>query len=103
MPIKIYIIFQRNCIQYALNAKPQRRYIPTNPCQYRLWSFVTSPFVEYLVFIFILLNTMSLAMKFYNKPDAYTDFLDVLNQIFTVFFTVECVLKLGGFRPKVVT
>merc|ERR1719471_1296509 len=91
---------QRNCIEFALNAKPVRRYIPKNPLQYRLWSFATSPFCEYTVFIAILLNTTSLAMKFYHQPTAYTDFLDVLNQIFTYFFLIECILKLGAFRFK---
>jgi len=91
---------QRNCIEFALNAKPVRRYIPKNPLQYRLWAFATSPFCEYTVFIAILLNTMSLAMKFYKQPTAYTDFLDVLNQVFTYFFLVECILKLGAFRFK---
>jgi voltage-dependent calcium channel L type alpha-1D len=47
---------QRNCIQYALNAKPVRRYIPKNPLQYRLWSFATSPFCEYTVFTAIKHN-----------------------------------------------
>jgi len=91
---------QRNCIEFALNARPVRRYIPKNPLQYRLWSFATSPFCEYTVFVAILLNTTSLAMKFYHQPTAYTDFLDVLNQIFTYFFLVECILKLGAFRFK---
>merc|ERR1719431_833697 len=91
---------QRNCIEFALNAKPVRRYIPKNPIQYRLWAFATSPFCEYTVFAAILLNTTSLAMKFYNQPPAYTDFLDVLNQVFTYFFLVECILKLGAFRFK---
>jgi len=91
---------QRNCIQFAMRAKPVRRYIPKNPMQYRLWSFATSPFCEYTVFIAILLNTMSLAMKFYRQPTYYTDFLDILNQIFTYFFLFECTLKLGAFRFK---
>merc|ERR1719348_806711 len=91
---------QRNCIEFALNARPVRRYIPKNPLQYRLWSFATSPFCEYTVFVAILLNTTSLAMKFYHQPTAYTDFLDVLNQVFTYFFLVECILKLGAFRFK---
>merc|ERR1711970_1531073 len=91
---------QRNCIQFALKAKPVRRYIPKNPLQYRLWAFATSPFCEYTVFIAILLNTTSLAMKFYKQPTAYTDFLDVLKQVFTYFFLVECILKLCAFRFK---
>ena len=46
-------------------------------------------------------NTLSLAMKFYKQPVGYTAFLDVLNIIFTVFFTLEFVFKLGAFRFKV--
>ena len=49
----------------------------------------------------ILINTLSLAMKFYNQPDVYTEFLNTLNVIFTVFFTLEFVFKLGAFRFKV--
>ena len=40
-------------------------------------------------------------MKFYKQPVGYTAFLDVLNIIFTVFFTMEFIFKLGAFRFKV--
>ena len=97
----IFLILQRNCIEFALNAKPVRRYIPKNPIQYKLWAFVTSPIFEYTIFVMILVNTLSLAMKFYQQPELYTQFLDILNVIFTVFFTMEFVFKLGAFRFKV--
>ena len=96
-----FLFLQRNCIEFALNAKPVRRYIPKNPIQYKLWAFVTSPVFEYTIFAMILINTLSLAMKFYQQPELYTQFLDVLNVIFTVFFTMEFVFKLGAFRFKV--
>jgi hypothetical protein len=38
---------------------------------FRLWAFATSPFCEYSVFIAILLNTTSLAMKFYKQGANY--------------------------------
>ena len=47
------------------------------------------------------INTLSLAMKFYRQPEGYTNFLDVLNVVFTVFFTLEFLLKLAAFRFKV--
>ena len=95
-----------------------RRYIPKNPIQYKLWAFATSPACEYTVFAAIMLNTLSLAMKYYQQPKVkttyhptvsyedldfqlYTTFLDSLNIIFTVFFTLEFVLKFGAFRFKV--
>merc|ERR1719228_2006947 len=84
---------QRNCIEFALNAKPVRRYIPKNPIQYKLWAFATSPMCEYTVFVAIMLNTLSLAMKFDKQPELYSELLDALNIIFTVFFTLEFVLK----------
>ena len=95
------LTFQRNCIEFALNAKPVRRYIPKNPLQYKLWAFATSPICEYTVFVAIMLNTLSLAMKFNDQPLVYTKVLDALNIIFTVFFTLEFVLKLGAFKFKV--
>ena len=76
---------QRNCIEFALNAKPIKLYIPKNPLQYKLWAFATSPLCENTVFFAIVLNTISLAMKFYHQPEWYTDFLDVLNLFFTFF------------------
>jgi len=91
---------QRNCIEFSLNAKPIKLYIPKNPIQYKLWAFATSPLCENTVFLAIILNTISLAMKFYHQPEWYTDFLDVLNLIFTFFFVGEFILKFGAYRFK---
>ena len=91
---------QRNCIEFALNAKPIKLYIPKNPIQYKLWAFATSPLCENTVFLAIIFNTISLAMGFYNQPEWYTDLLDVLNLIFTFFFIGEFFLKFGAYRFK---
>merc|ERR1719427_2473079 len=91
---------QRNCIEFSLNAKPMKLYIPKNPIQYKLWAFATSPLCENTVFLAIILNTISLAMKVYHQPEWYTDFLDVLNLIFAFFFVGEFILKFGAYRFK---
>ena len=49
-----------------------------------------------------MLNTLSLALKFYDQPKVYTEVLDALNIMFTVFFTLEFILKLGAFKFKVI-
>ena len=54
---------QRKCIEFALKARPVRRYIPKERFQYRIWWFVTSQPFEYCIFIFILINTICLGMK----------------------------------------
>jgi len=50
-----------------------------------------------------MINTVTLAMKFYRQPQVYTDVLDVLNMIFTAVFALEFVFKLAAFRFKVQT
>lgn len=92
---------QRNCIEFALKAKPVRRYIPKHRIQYKVWWFVTSQPFEYTIFILIMINTITLAMKFHRQPDMYTHALDVLNMIFTAVFALEFVFKLAAFRFKV--
>ncbi|KAL9888468.1 muscle calcium channel subunit alpha-1 isoform X1 [Glossina fuscipes] len=91
---------QRNCIEFALKAKPVRRYIPKNGTQYKVWWFVTSPSFEYLIFVLIMINTVTLAMKFHKQPEFYTELLDALNMIFTAVFALEFVFKLAAFRFK---
>lgn len=92
---------QRNCIEFALKAKPVRRYIPKHRIQYKLWWFVTSEPFEYAIFILIIINTVTLAMKFSGQSLWYTNLLDVLNLIFTIVFAMEFVFKLAAFRFKV--
>uniref|UniRef100_A0A8D0MT71 Voltage-dependent L-type calcium channel subunit alpha n=1 Tax=Sus scrofa TaxID=9823 RepID=A0A8D0MT71_PIG len=54
---------QRQCVQYALKARPLRCYIPKNPYQYQVWYVVTSSYFEYLMFALIMLNTICLGMQ----------------------------------------
>ncbi|XP_054746132.1 voltage-dependent calcium channel type D subunit alpha-1-like [Anastrepha obliqua] len=91
---------QRNCIEFALKAKPVRRYIPKHGIQYKVWWFVTSSSFEYTIFILIMINTVTLAMKYHNQPPWYTELLDALNMIFTAVFALEFVFKLAAFRFK---
>ncbi|KAF5296914.1 hypothetical protein FQA39_LY12271 [Lamprigera yunnana] len=91
---------QRNCIEFALKAKPVRRYIPKHRIQYKVWWFVTSRPFEYTIFVLILINTITLAMKFHRQPDFYSNALDILNMIFTSAFALEFVFKLAAFRFK---
>lgn len=58
---------QRQCVQYALKARPLRCYIPKNPNQYRVWYIVTSCYFEYLMFFLIMLNTLCLGMQVCNS------------------------------------
>ncbi|XP_052895577.1 muscle calcium channel subunit alpha-1-like [Anopheles moucheti] len=63
-----------------------------------LWWFVTSQLFEYTIFILIMMNTITLSMKFYRQPQPYTEWLDFLNLLFTAVFALEFVFKLAAFR-----
>uniref|UniRef100_A0A8B9VYQ7 Voltage-dependent L-type calcium channel subunit alpha n=1 Tax=Anas zonorhyncha TaxID=75864 RepID=A0A8B9VYQ7_9AVES len=91
---------QRQCVQYALKARPLRRYIPKNPYQYQIWYVVTSSYFEYLMFFLILLNTICLGMQHYNQSEEMNHISDILNVAFTVLFTLEMILKLMAFKAK---
>ncbi|XP_068125554.1 voltage-dependent L-type calcium channel subunit alpha-1S [Hyperolius riggenbachi] len=91
---------QRQCVQYALKARPLRRYIPKNKYQYQIWYLVTSSYFEYLMFFLITLNTISLAMKHYGQTSEFSHLSDILNVAFTAIFTVEMFLKLAAFKAK---
>uniref|UniRef100_A0A669QQE8 Voltage-dependent L-type calcium channel subunit alpha n=1 Tax=Phasianus colchicus TaxID=9054 RepID=A0A669QQE8_PHACC len=92
---------QRQCVQYALKARPLRRYIPKNPYQYQIWYVVTSSYFEYLMFFLIMLNTICLGMQHYNQSAEMNHVSDILNVAFTVLFTLEMILKLMAFKAKV--
>uniref|UniRef100_A0A452IZB0 Voltage-dependent L-type calcium channel subunit alpha n=1 Tax=Gopherus agassizii TaxID=38772 RepID=A0A452IZB0_9SAUR len=92
---------QRQCVEYALKARPLRRYIPKNQYQYKVWYVVNSTYFEYLMFVLILLNTICLAMQHYGQSCPFKQAMNILNMLFTGLFTVEMILKLIAFKPKV--
>ena len=92
--------FLASTVDYVLSTNPAKMFIPKDPIQYKIWAFVTSTFFEYLVFAAICVNTALFAMGFYNQPELYTAFLDIMNLVFTFIFTFEFTLKLVGYGFK---
>ncbi|XP_036926405.1 voltage-dependent L-type calcium channel subunit alpha-1S isoform X3 [Sturnira hondurensis] len=91
---------QRQCVQYALKARPLKCYIPKNPYQYQVWYVVTSSYFEYLMFALIMLNTICLGMQHYNQSEQMNHISDILNVAFTFIFTLEMLLKLVAFKAR---
>uniref|UniRef100_A0A4W5M6B3 Calcium channel, voltage-dependent, L type, alpha 1D subunit, a n=1 Tax=Hucho hucho TaxID=62062 RepID=A0A4W5M6B3_9TELE len=94
---------QRQCVEYALKARPLRRYIPKNRYQYKFWYVVNSTGFEYIMFVLIMLNTLCLAVQHYGQSATFNYVMDILNMVFTAVFTAEMVLKLIAFKPRVRT
>ncbi|TPP39753.1 Voltage-dependent L-type calcium channel subunit alpha [Fasciola gigantica] len=89
--------FQRKCIEYALKARPRRRYIPKGHLQYKIWSVVVSKKFEIFIFICIFINTVALMLKYDRQDESEAKILDSFNYFFTAIFTVEFVLRLSAF------
>ncbi|XP_062315441.1 voltage-dependent L-type calcium channel subunit alpha-1D [Osmerus eperlanus] len=90
---------QRQCVYYALKAQPIKIYIPKNPSQLKFWKIINSSQFEYIMFVLIVLNTLTLAVQHYEQSKLFTSIMDILNMIFTVVFTFEMIIKLLALRP----
>ncbi|XP_015795896.2 voltage-dependent calcium channel type A subunit alpha-1 isoform X5 [Tetranychus urticae] len=93
---------QKSCIDFAIMARPQQRYMPKNKdsFKYRVWRIVVSTGFEYFIMILIVFNTLLLMMKYHHADDTYLDVLSYMNELFTIFFLLECILKLVAFGCK---
>ncbi|XP_056628678.1 voltage-dependent L-type calcium channel subunit alpha-1D [Triplophysa dalaica] len=91
---------QRQCVEYALKARPLRRYIPKNLYQYKFWYVVNSTGFEYVMFVLIVLNTVCLAVQHHGQSRLFNYAMDILNMVFTGVFAVEMILKLVAFKPR---
>ncbi|XP_028309456.1 voltage-dependent L-type calcium channel subunit alpha-1D [Gouania willdenowi] len=89
---------QRQCVYYALKAQPIKIYIPKNPSQLKFWKIINSSQFEYVMFVLILGNTLTLAVQHYEQSKLFTSVMDILNMIFTVVFTIEMIVKLLALR-----
>ncbi|KAF6721167.1 Voltage-dependent L-type calcium channel subunit alpha-1F [Oryzias melastigma] len=89
---------QRQCVYYALKAQPIKIYIPKNPSQLKFWRIINSSQFEYVMFVLILGNTLTLAIQHYEQSKLFTSVMDILNMIFTVVFTIEMIIKLLALR-----
>ncbi|XP_025112114.1 voltage-dependent calcium channel type A subunit alpha-1-like isoform X8 [Pomacea canaliculata] len=96
---------QKQCIDFAINAKPLCRFMPRNrnSIKYKIWQLVVSPKFEYFIMIMITLNTVFLMMKFEPAESAkengqgFGHTLIVINIVFTCLYTLEFLLKLCAF------
>ncbi|KAM9828681.1 voltage-dependent L-type calcium channel subunit alpha-1D-like [Syngnathus typhle] len=89
---------QRQCVYYTLKAQPIKIYIPKNPSQLKFWKIINSSQFEYVMFVLILGNTLTLAVQHYEQSKMFTSIMDILNMIFTVVFTIEMIIKLLALR-----
>ncbi|XP_057305572.1 sodium channel protein 1 brain-like isoform X3 [Hydractinia symbiolongicarpus] len=72
---------------------------PSQKLRLKVYNFVMSPWFELGVTLFILLNTICLALEYDRMNPKFKQALDISNHTFTGIFIVEMVLKLIAFSP----
>ncbi|XP_068707283.1 voltage-dependent calcium channel type A subunit alpha-1-like isoform X2 [Montipora foliosa] len=93
---------QRDCIQFAMTAKPRQRYMPENKntCFYKVWRVVDSKPFEIFIMTTIVLNAIVLMVSYDGASKQYDNILNNLNTAFTFVFLSEAILKLIAFRQN---
>lgn len=63
-----------------------------------VFEFVTDKKFDMIIMIFIGLNMLTMTMDHYQQTQFFTSVLDILNGIFIVIFSSECILKIFALR-----
>ena len=70
--------------------------------QFKIQAFIfklaTDQKFDIVIMIIIILNMLTMTLEFYQMPVEMSSALSIINTVFIVIFTGECVLKLFGLR-----
>ncbi|XP_048580456.1 voltage-dependent N-type calcium channel subunit alpha-1B isoform X2 [Nematostella vectensis] len=91
---------QRDCIQFAMTARPRQRYMPENQktCFYKVWCVVDSKPFEIFIMTMIVLNAIVLMMTYHGATQEFNNIIEYVNMAFTFVFLFEAILKLIAFK-----
>ncbi len=82
----------------VLQAKPKKLLKePLISCRKFLFNLVTNRYFDYTILVFIILNTIVLAFKWYQQPVWVSNITGLINDIFAIVFIFEAVIKLLAF------
>jgi voltage-dependent calcium channel L type alpha-1D len=79
-------------------SKKQRR--PQEMLAGALFDICFHPWFEWFIMYCIIANTVIMAMEFYGQSEIYGKFLEVMNTMFAMIFTVEAVIKISALRKR---
>jgi len=65
-----------------------------------LQKIASSKFFDNFIFGCIVVNTICMAVTWYDQPLAYTAVMKKINLAFAIIYTIECAIKLYVFRRE---
>jgi len=90
-----WVEMQRYMIRLRLQKK---RELPNEGIQKTFLKIISMDLFDNLVMMAVFLNTIFMAMRFFDMPETYDFVLEVANYTFAGIFNVECIFKLIGMR-----
>lgn len=63
-----------------------------------MFEIVTDKKFDMIIMLFIGFNMLTMTMDHYQQSEVFTNVLDILNAIFIVIFSSECLLKIFALR-----
>ena len=92
----------QECILRVLTTRPPKKYTqPPYKFQKTVWEIVTATWFQTLSMVLIVLNTIILVTRSYGQGETITIMQKYSNVFFTIVFTIEILLKLIAFPPRV--
>ena len=61
------------------------------------YNIATSVILDNFIFFCIMVNTICLSLTWYNEPEALKSWLENINLIFNIIYTIEAMIKLIAF------
>jgi voltage-dependent calcium channel L type alpha-1D len=74
--------------------RPKAKYCFPEGLRVQCWDLYKKAWFEPAVMFCIIMNTLIMAITYFGEGDTYSLFIEVMNYIFALIFTVECVTKL---------
>jgi hypothetical protein len=65
-----------------------------------LQTIASSKFFDNFIFGCIVVNTITMAVTWFDEPIGYTNFMKKVNLTFAIIYTIECSIKLYVFRRE---
>lgn len=63
-----------------------------------MFEIVTNKKFDMIIMLFIGFNMLTMTMDHYQQAESFTLMLDILNSIFIVIFSSECLMKIFALR-----
>jgi len=87
--------------EIARRLRPQKKKIrPEETIPGLLFDICFHPWFEWFIMWCIIVNTIIMGMEYFGQSELYGNFLEAVNTVFAMVFTVEAIIKISALKWK---